>query len=795
MSFRDAFAGRDPGASIQLVQTRAKNARVFNDHLADYFSARREAEEAYVKNLARISKRFAMPDASLIPTGFAPVLDRLLVEVNELAEAHAVLERRLQRDCEEPLRAAAGSGDLASLRSISDDLAPTLKDINTLEAQLARDQKKFESKRTGPNHQRVQDTQRSLASAFSEWDARAPTAFDVYERVDRERLALIRETVHRHAQATSDAARAAHECAKTTVRCADSFRPAADVDAFIASIRVEKRGQTGATAPASPAQNSGSGSSSSSGGLKSALNRISKLPQTDLFSRRHTNSAVLTDDEKGAIHGDRTFDTSMDGTRCSVALPSAALETARAGNRTSTMPHDDESDHVQVSRPAALASADAREAQGGSAAASLSAADAYQSESAQRAALSAQQPRISTGGRGVPTPPRQLLHLLPEATEEDDGDTSVAAGADAGDTSFVAPSVLAPIKAPANAPETASAAPAEAPAEASADASAGARSSVAQPRRVHYAAGTADTSSMPRASNVTGLFAPVSSEPAVGSASASASAPAPALTMPQRTATTDLLNMDAFVTERVHASLTASGASRVVVVGEVALALREAPTPLHTTHARVHIDARVPLEKMAVNPNVASEAAARSLDVHLGALWQSQLAAGSAVVMRYQLRISAAETQRYVPLLLRAQWKCEAQQSSLLFTYRSNGDSLYAEQGAALDGLAFQVALPSSQRVTGGVLSRPTGEWDPDVQQFSWHVPLLPASDTDGHQLLARFPLAETGTPVPVEASWEAPVTVGARGVFIEQASRIAEVVLCGTTHRTIAGKYFVESS
>lgn len=726
MSFRDTFALRDPNGSAQLVQTRMKNARIFCDYLAEYFSARREAEDAYVKHLTRLARRFAPPDAAFVPTGFGDALDRLQAEITDAITAHSTLERRLQHDCEDPLRAAPTYGDWANLRSVSDDLAPMLKEINALESQLLRDQKKFEARRTGQTHMRMQESLNALAAAFADWDKRAPAAFDAYEKVDKGRLELVREVLRRNARVSADAARARHDSARATSRVADAFQPHADVDAFIARVDVPQRMTTDEAAPASPALSAAPSASGGGGGLKSAFNRLSRLPQSDLFARRPASSLGMSAPEKEAPvstrHGDLLAPSAAPSAanRHSVALPSEALENARSATRQST-----------VHPSGALA-------------------DMHE----------LQEPHVSDDA---------ALERVREQLHEQQV-TDAPAEAHAG----------APAREPA-----------------AAEAPAGEAVETAAP----VAAAPVAAPAVPDAS--TRLPAPIAvpvSAPAASPAPAAAPAPVPVpvsaptsapLPFPQRTATTDVLHVDAFVTERVHASLTRNGVTRLVVVGEVALALREAPTALHTTHARIHVESHTPLDKVAVNPSIGTEVTQCSYDVHLGAVWQAQTSAGVAVVTRYQLHIDPADAQRYVPLNLRAQWKCEAQRSSLLFTYGANAHSLFAEYGAGLDALAFHVALPATQRVVGGVLSRPTGEWDPGLQQLAWRTPAVPPQDTSSHQLLARFPLAETGAPVAVEAAWETPVTVGAHGVSIDQTAHIAEVVLAHTAHRTVAGKYY----
>ena len=149
--------------------------------------------------------------------------DRLVSELAEVAQIHGQLERRIMRECEQPLREAPSSGEWASLRRYDDTLTPILKDLNSLENQLHKDQKKFESKRTGTQHAKLEATQQSLTRAVGQWDKNAPLAVQAYERVDRARLTMLRETVRQFARAQNDMAKAMYDVARETGHAASQF--------------------------------------------------------------------------------------------------------------------------------------------------------------------------------------------------------------------------------------------------------------------------------------------------------------------------------------------------------------------------------------------------------------------------------------------------------------------------------------------------------------------------------------------------------------------------------------------
>ena len=119
----NAFVGtREPKDSLGAIQNRLRKAKVLNEEVALYFSARRELEEAYLKALGKISKRSFLQDPSCMPVGFAPVYERLVAEVGEVAKVHGELERKIGIECEDVLRESSNRGAFAQLRDVSQTL-------------------------------------------------------------------------------------------------------------------------------------------------------------------------------------------------------------------------------------------------------------------------------------------------------------------------------------------------------------------------------------------------------------------------------------------------------------------------------------------------------------------------------------------------------------------------------------------------------------------------------------------------------------------------------------------------
>ena len=118
-AYANAFVSLKPREGAQLLQQRLHKARIVTDELAEYFAARKELESAYLKSLQKISRRSFLSDASALGPGFAPVYERLITEIGELASVHGDLERKFAEECEATMRAAPNKGEWARQREVS----------------------------------------------------------------------------------------------------------------------------------------------------------------------------------------------------------------------------------------------------------------------------------------------------------------------------------------------------------------------------------------------------------------------------------------------------------------------------------------------------------------------------------------------------------------------------------------------------------------------------------------------------------------------------------------------------
>ncbi|KDN37659.1 hypothetical protein K437DRAFT_251770 [Tilletiaria anomala UBC 951] len=311
--YANAFVGGKPRESLQAIQTRLRKARVLKDELADYFAARREVEEAYLKGLAKVAKRSFLSDPSCMPPSFAPIYERLVGEIAEVANVHGELERKIATECEEAVRSAHNKGAWAAIRDYDDRLGNTVKELNSLEMQLSKDAKKLDSasgKKVSAAQQKVADTQRAIDDMQSLWVQDATQGFKIYQRIDKERLNLLKEVVAKFETASADAAQKLMGISEQTMQVCLSFDVNTDMQEFAlregnahaVSARSARQslaregGGAGPGAPALPTQVSRSASNATArtnatSATRDGGVRRSDMPPPPLPAPRQSNTA------------------------------------------------------------------------------------------------------------------------------------------------------------------------------------------------------------------------------------------------------------------------------------------------------------------------------------------------------------------------------------------------------------------------------------------------------------------------------------------------------------------------
>lgn len=692
-----------------------------------------------MRQLQKITKRSFLSDTTYLPPEYRDVYDRLVSELAEVAQIHGQLERRIMRECEQPLREAPSSGEWASLRRYDDTLAPILKELNSLESQLHKDQKKFESKRTGAQHAKLEATQQALTHAVSQWDQNAPLAVQAYERVDRARLTMLRETVRQFSRAQNDMAKALYDLAGETGHAASQFNVDHEMLAYVNNIRLPERSRalapTAALAPQPPAAVEASQDRAPSRGM----------------SQRPPSSRTQRWRDPWEQHEAPMGRASP---RFSVPLPSALLHHSTSPNTTPIREHGMRDAPSPVPSQLTPGRSTTYDLGGHATATSPDTSMASQAPlGPRRVPLGDDEAAARRNARRTTTQLTQAPSL-PDSREEE-------AAWERMRTQLRNSSLGMPV--PVS-------------------------------RRREYRNSSVPTINPP------GQSPPVEELRGVQQTSETAT-PAPPLVSTFSPATISTTHMSpavhavplsARVVERVNVMWVKSALTRVMVVGEIHLTMLAAGPA--SGRARIQLTHANQLEKVAAHPDVLAEVpeAPHVFELDLAELSR---AGNNVVALRYQLHTSPDTYAQWAPIFIEPQWRCEPQQSSLLLNYRVNAASQLAARAphAALQAVSFAVTLPHETPVSGAVLSQPVGAWDPSAQQLHWERPTtLPLDDTAPNKILARFPLATQGTPQPVSASWQLAAhtlsDVGIEALTGEQA-----VVFASVHRETVAGKYFAQ--
>ncbi|WFC94251.1 hypothetical protein MBRA1_000878 [Malassezia brasiliensis] len=738
-SYASVFVPADPRISVQALQTRLKNARIFHEQIADYFSARREAEEAYVRQLQKITKRSFLSDTTYLPPEYRGVYDRLVSELAEVAQIHGQLERRIMRECEQPLRDAPSSGEWASLRRYDDTLAPILKELNSLESQLHKDQKKFESKRTGAQHAKLEATQEALTQAVNQWDQNVPLAVQAYERVDRARLTMLRETVRQFSRAQNDMAKALYDLSGETGHAASQFNVDHEMLTYVDNIRLPERSRALAStvppAPQSPTAVETSQDRAPSHGMNQRPTSSHVQRWRDPWEQNETPMGRASP-------------------RFSVPLPSALLHHSTSPTKTPIREHGMRD--VPSPIPSQLTPGRGTMYDLGAHAAHTSPDKSMASQAPfgpRRVPLGDDEAAARRSARRTTTHLTQVPSL-PDSQEEE-------AAWERMRTQLRNSSLGMPV--PVS-------------------------------RRREYR-----NSSVPTI-NPRGQSPPVEELRGLQQTSETAT-PAPPMMSAFSPATISTTHMSPTVhavplsvriLERVNVMWVGGALTRIMVVGEIRLSMHAAGPA--SGRARIQLTHTDQLEKVASHPDVLAQVpeVPHVFELDLAELSRAD---NNIVALRYQLQTSPDTYAQWAPIYIEPQWRCEPQQSSLLLSYRVNAESQLAARAphAALQAVSFAVSLPHDTPVSGAVLSQPVGDWDPSAQQLHWERPTtLPLDDTTPNKILARFPLAAQGTPQPVSASWQLPAHT-LSDVSIEALTGEQAVVFADIHRETVAGKYFAQ--
>jgi hypothetical protein len=243
----------------------------------------------------------------------------------------------------------------------------------------------------------------------------------------------------------------------------------------------------------------------------------------------------------------------------------------------------------------------------------------------------------------------------------------------------------------------------------------------------------------------------------------------------------------ASIVETVNVLIKGGEVSRVMITGEISLSHR----PEEGTAApRIRIANFEQFEKTAPNaayltpiPSSPGEyTVTPSLSFH------------TALVLKYQLRVPTGSEHEFVPLDVRATWKCEATQTRVmvLYTPTSGGRleggggeaSPFGEESTTLEGVEFHIPLSV---IATSFQAKPTASYIPERNRLSFVVePIVLEKGAEGKKLLASVETLSAAVPQPIAIRWRV------KGKSVSKVGVEVEGTKVETVRETVAGKYLI---
>lgn len=689
---------------------------------------------------------------------------------------------------------------LLELNSQHDDgLAATLREIQSLEGQLQKDQKKLEgasSKKAGQAQSKAMETQRNLDQTLELWEMEAPFAFEAYQKIDLQRLELMKEAVTRFETAQSDAAQRLMAVSEQTLQAVLTFDPQAEQQEFVlkngagtgatparrappsqpgrlqrndsvassARMTPTRRGTLNGLSTPTRADEFGAGSSSASvhsteqtqrarggggGTLKSAFSRFGKgrSNKNAAESSSTTYGNLPEDPSENDMRRTMTPETTSSSRRAPPGPPMGALDESSplppsrgfSGDRLGTgiggglMQPMTPNSRSNATNGAGIAS--------------------------QAAAASPAPPPVDAEGYSIPPPDRKPWQGTSSNNaalmdEEDEEVSDLAAPSQRMSTMNIS---SAPVARPSSAQDEAAlermrstllgAAPARRATTSRRD-----RRDVRNTTYNPMAAmetGSSQFGAIPAqatgASSTSGIASPTlggfTGQPGLGrertqSIVSTSSAQAAASGNPFE-ASPGSAGLRASITETVNAILTNTGVARLMITGEVSLNVRDVPTiqPLH-----LRLGSFEQLEKAAPNPAFLQAVVSKPGEYTLDVANLARQASGSSgnaqgTILKYQLHVPVEKMTSYLPLTVDAKWRFESHQTSFLLNYTPNQECRLSSSTSTtqLQNLSFVVSVGPSN--VSSVTSKPEGSWNSEQKHLHWKIeePLsLSSSSSNG---------------------------------------------------------------
>lgn len=222
--YATAFSSRDPKEATQLLQQRFRDAASLIDELGEYLLKRAELDQTHTQALNQLAEDTYF-SYNGVPSGFRPILEALTSELTTQSQYYST-RSKVSEQCKKALCDAPETGSWAQLQLNEDKLHDTARDLNLLEASMAREQRNLSSESEQIRNlalQRVGQLQRDLYRAAEAWRNDAGPIFGLAQKADRERLTVLKDCVVRFHSGTRTLAHDLGQAAEDALNQVSAF--------------------------------------------------------------------------------------------------------------------------------------------------------------------------------------------------------------------------------------------------------------------------------------------------------------------------------------------------------------------------------------------------------------------------------------------------------------------------------------------------------------------------------------------------------------------------------------------
>ncbi|KAJ6256287.1 hypothetical protein Dda_8784 [Drechslerella dactyloides] len=793
-------------AALNALRDRLQRVHVLNTEIADWLAERRKVEELYVQGLQKLSKRPNPSDASELGSFHGP-WHRIVNSTASLATAHHVFSQKLETEVERPIREfPTHNKEWASLRTMEGNLNGLAKAIDTSEDKVEKLRKK--GKRAEPA--KVAEATAGFKEATGNWESQSPFIFEQLQAVDEARITQLKESLTRMQTLELDQFDHMKGLMEATVQALLDVNAADEIKGFVNRVCGGKSASIGSrpgsqrapptlqtpsivTDDSVSVQSSGSADKASHG-LGGGLRRLG----TVLKGRR--NSSIFPYQSQSPLE----HRTSND--RLGLGFHKAATygtHSPTSSNHNLNIPTTESSSSVREQPERLEIQTTIPEVT----TVSSPVSPTRDETPTPTASSSNNQITKDSEGYSVPPPQKSLVDEIPdieghteleqaptfkveirndvipeEEAEAADAMTKVATTLraqqtvskrnrgrrDVRNTIYTGVSDAPPpeVNGTSKSPQTTdTSSPSQPASEVSPSVPQSASSfgpttsetstpltittnSPAQTALTHPLASPFTPLKMVRQSTLASDAGSDTQSITSGLSATSQSGQAvikhPSLHEP---------GLSASLIEHVSASFDAGQASKVAVIGEIALAYNPVEgAPPHTNES-MRFDQYGMMEKISLNQShITPGSKSGEYSVSLVNL------RGTAVSFRYQLKMDEVSMQTYPPIIVTPAWKLENHQASLILSYKpnplfiqKNADSLFSSP--TLRNLVFVTGIEGAQATS--CQSKPTATFFKDRSKIAWRIPELKLADEAGGKLIARLFTDGLAKPVPVDVKWE----------------------------------------